>query len=166
MARRGISEANMVVENALPLVTDAEALKRANLTQIEAGDRNPFEIVWQYDCGFNREILCLRPGDKKTLRSSDAQALVKQHGEEGVAIYPDDASPKVIAKARREAVQRARQFYRTRGQIRITEFRKKQGFDDRQVEDERYGLLWVFHYNQALSDILSEHLAAPTKAAA
>jgi hypothetical protein len=166
MARRGISEPNMVVENALPPTADAEVIKRAKLEQIEPCERNPFEILWQYDCGRNREILSLKPGDKKTLRASDAQALFKQHGEEGIAVYPDNATPKVITKARREALQRARQFYRARGQVRITEFRKKQGFDDRQVEDERYGLLWVFHYNQALSEILNEHLAAAPKAAA
>lgn len=163
MARRGISEKSYVVVNALPAVEDTEVLKRAGLDQSESAQRLPLTKLWTFSSGREREILNLPPGEEKILRESDARALFKELGEQGIALYPHNADEEEKAKAKRDALRRAWTFYRDRGKKKVTEYRKRHGMDEKQAEDERYGLLWVNHFNQALADIIQDHLGEQVK---
>lgn len=165
MSKRGISEKSYMVANVFPSVTDEEVLLRAKLENIQAseGGSVPFQITWTYSFGWDKEFVILRPGDEHIMRESDARACYQEKAEEGLAMWAADATEKEKDQARISALRRGLTFYRERGQKKVTDWQKRHNADP---EGERYGLLWVNHYNQALADTINDVLKAENAAKA
>lgn len=156
--RRGITEKSVTVLNSLPPIDDATVLERAGLADVaEAGKLTPLHIDWQYSGGLEREFIRLLPGESQILRESDAQAIMRECAERGLVTHPVGASEDVVLKARVEGMKRAITFYADRGLKRVQALRKKHGLTKEEVEENKYDY-WSFYYNQAVADLLREHL--------
>ncbi|MGH9557007.1 MAG: hypothetical protein ACRD2Y_14405, partial [Terriglobales bacterium] len=118
----------------------------------------PLVRDWSYGSGLTQECLRLQPsGEPVIMRASDAEVCLKELREQGVISYAIDATEAQIAAAVKAGLQQAIVFYADRGNKRLTTLRKIHNLD-RQAMQDNFHEHWTFHYNEALSQMLREHL--------
>ena len=157
MAIRGISETLYYVYNPLPDIDEAEVLERAKLDGIEPKAVHPFGVLWQYGGTLEQEKVSLKPGEFFPLRKSEADAFLKEFGPLGIVAVEDPHNPDEVRKATLSGLNKALEYWRARGNKRITEYRKTHGIGADELEDFRYDL-WAYYYNQARADIIKDKI--------
>lgn len=154
--RRGLSERVVWAWNPLPNVSHKDVLARAQLPLVAPTERCPFAMHWQYGFGSEREDIYLDPGAAHPLRESEAREILHSLRDQGLVLleHEDDASER--RRTIRAGLATAHGFWRDRGARRIHEIRARHGFNDDEMEAQRYDLLRPYHENQAKADILQD----------
>lgn len=145
--KRGINEPYVIVCNPLPDVAEEVLLEAAGLELIEPANISPFQMDWQWGGGFEREFVTLSPGEERQLRESEAKEFMAVMKPVGAAVWPADASPLEILRAKSDALRTAAKYYHDRGAKRISAYRKDHGIGKDELL-ERKDDLWAYFLNE------------------
>jgi hypothetical protein len=158
MALRGLREKMVYIHNPLPLVSDLELLKRADLEFIEGSERPfLFSWTWKYDTGPNFEQLRVAPGEFSPLREAEAHGFIAEFGEQGAVAVEDPEDADEVLKAKLKGLNAARKFWLDRGTRRAQAYRKVQGIGKEELEEQKSDL-WPYYRNQAAAEVCDEEM--------
>ena len=164
--RRGISEKSVRVVNPLPNTTEAELFTKAKLTLFrEPTDLPPFEMVFQYSGGDEREVVCLKPGQQHVMRASDANDMMREKGEMGLVLLELNDPAESVHSKTMAGLLRGYRFYQERGHVRVIAWRQTHGLTAEETEERRHEI-WQYHVNQAKADVIEEAMKALRKSVA
>lgn len=173
---RGISEKIVYIYNPLPDMTETELFEKHGLDDVlePAYNVKPFDEMWQYGTGNERETVQINPGDFLALRESEAKEFLNgsNFGDRGLCVV-EEANPNApeTRRAATAALKKAADFYYRCGRKQIMVQKKKNNYTESDLKDMR-NQLHAFFINQAkeaeIRALISEpsHRGKPRKAEA
>jgi hypothetical protein len=158
MALRGLREKILYVHNPLPVVSDQELLKRADLEFIEASPRpDKFSWLWKFDAGLNHEVVRCNPGDFVALREKEAAGMLAEFAEQGAVALEDPEDPDELLKAKIKGLTAAQKFWIERGTRRAMHYRKVHGIGLEELKELKPEH-WAWYQNQAAAEVVAEEI--------
>lgn len=131
MAQISINEKMMTVANPLPCDTESELYGRAGLFKPNAGDQFAFAMSYTYSSGPEAEMICLEPGQSRSLPFSVAADMMTHLKQRGLALYADE-SGRLMAML--TALREAQRFWHSVGAESLAKLYGRHGF---RAEDEQ-----------------------------
>lgn len=160
MRKRGLSETIVWAYNPLPPVTEAELLLAAELESIVPDDaRLPFAMDWQFAGGLEREDVTINPGEFLALRESESTEIERELAEKGLVIVRDRENRGEVLAAAARGLRTAATFWRERGATKLSDYRKRHGASEQEMQDRKYEL-WAYHMNAAKAAAVEAHRKA------
>ena len=157
--KRGINMPLYVVANPLPEATLWDLMVRAGVDEMFYGEfpGQYFAHNWKYSAGLEMENVSWGPGEERILPEDIAEMVIRELGEQGMVMYPQEASEAEVEHARLAGIQRAQRFWAERGHRRVIAYQRNQNFSDDQVAQYK-SEIWKYYVNQAAADLLMEKL--------
>lgn len=149
---RGMNEPLFTAINASPVMTDAELLKAAKLTDRVPSEVDPFRIDFVRGATNERDNLTLDAQESHLLRESEARDFYNMFRRFGAVLVPAAADDVERLQLVHRGLVESANYFASRGAVRLTEYRSKHGLDAEGMELRRYTELWPYHYNQAKAD--------------
>lgn len=157
MARRGLTQTLVNIYSPHPKVSEEKLLKEAGLGLVTPSERDPFEFMWKYGAGAEREVLVIQAGSRTPIREEEAKMFLKEADELGFVTVPLSPSDKDIRDASIRGLQKAVAYWRSRGNTKIAEFRRTRGIGREEMEDFRYDY-WPYYLAQAKAEACEAEL--------
>jgi len=152
---RGVSEKTVYAYNPLPDVSEAEIVEHVGLDLITPSTVPPFQFNWQYGGGLEKELVTINPGEAVPLRTSEAKELMREARDMGIVLLDDPHDEAEVRKKSIEGLHRARQYWRARGELRKSWYRKERGLSRDELEDMKENL-HVWFINEGKVHFISE----------
>lgn len=156
--RVGIGDEVRYAVNLLPDVNDEAVIKRAGLRR-RSVKRHPFQFDWKVGDGAAYQYIPLAPGSAPiALRGEREWRMFRiQFEDMGGVLVKDPNDRHELREAKRSALERAREFWASRGEERADNYQIVHGLTDDQMQRQR-GQIWRWYFNQALVEFIDEEL--------
>lgn len=163
MAKRGITDKIVFAHNPMPIVSDEQLLKLADLTDFRPATRDPFRIEWKAEGGLDSEWLTLGAGEFHPLREPEAKDFISSsdHRSLGMVVVPtNDPEDLRVLEASLDGLRAGHKFFLESGTKALVNLRKRMGCSKEELETDYRLEFWAMFYNQAKAKVIKEAMDA------